>query len=303
MCPRLDQTLNSESVRKDTCLDSSYRAMVCKPEWYVYVLASLSLILAAAAAVYSFYEPIVLILALLLGSAGIPVAFFTRSRYVIDDEKILYKNPLGRITQIFWRDVRSVYYNSAKSKMLVRSTQSIIPVYMGFNGFYRMLDIINDRCRHAFTADSVLDTTAAKTKDFNIADGTAVFKFQTTLTVFSVMFSLISIGVMILLAVLPAPKHISWIQVIFLMLFILAPIIFLFHNLAVKLIIKSEYIVKRSLFGAKIIRWSEMKSVIFSVENIKLTGDGKSIKITRNFSGYEVIQGLVEKYIQEEKHG
>lgn len=236
-----------------------------------------------------------IILFLLLGAIGTPLLLIGLFAAIyLDNEKIVYRNPIGIRKTIYWKDVKSVYFTSFGNEMKICSDDVTILPNTFYKGAEYLDEIIRTLIPEAFDKDSIL--AIRKTKEFSNKDGIIVFRIRKWLAGIAIFFMLFFWVPMIAAFILDdSPLSISFIWLA--LLWNVPLILIIIYTFRTRLYFGNNEITLKNCFGRiKSFQWNEIEAVNRdNIDCIKLYSNNRRLKISGNFAGY----GLIHKLISE----
>ena len=227
--------------------------------------------------------------------------YYLFARIYINDEKIIYRNPLGRRREIAWKDLDTVVSIGDFGDIMLYGGGAALRLYPYFSGFGVVQKLLHQYRPTAFDPGYAFTHVVEFRRD-----GTSGYTFRWIKSFRIPGLAFILFGFAFLL--LPNRMFVSEFGSQFMGKFMITlifvvcglPLVLLYVN--VRLYIDDEMIEYRNIFGgAKQVRWEDVSS--YRIEKsgfyrrcIRIFyGDKKKITISDGFVGHDLIKHLVQE--------
>lgn len=237
-----------------------------------------------------------LILGAMIGLLSLPLFLsYIVSKVYIDNEKITLRNPLGIKKSILWDDLKVVYTASNMGDIRVCSEKKEILIYSYFKGSYLIEALIDKFCPESFRLSSLLGS-AVIPRSYRKKNGALVFRTNKVIAGVGVLFLLFALFIIIY------PLNYSMTDKLAISAFFGVPGLILFlYSFVRRVCIDPGRIEYRNMVGLKKdICWADVEDRgTFKNNDIvyfKVCSREKTIKISKTFSGYELIKEIIFHY-------
>ncbi len=240
-----------------------------------------------------------LLMMAIIGPLFVPFfLYYLFARIYISDEKIVYRNPLGRRREIAWKDLSAVVKLGVIGDIMLYGGGQSIRLYPYFAGF----SVIQEKLRHyrpeAFNPDYALSHAEEYRQSENRG---RTFRWGRSFMIIGLVIMLYGFAFLLLPNRMFVPAMGSQFMGKFMiaLIFIVCglPFFLLFVNM--RLYIDNDMIVYVNLLGiAKQVRWEDVTSYR-NIENVRnkyiiiFYGNKKRITISNGFCDYNIIKHIV----------
>lgn len=235
-----------------------------------------------------------------IGSLTLPLLLiWLVARVYTDSEGITCRNALGFQKTIPWDEIKAAYTASNMGDIKVCGETSEITIYTYFKESDIIEDVVRKHCPEAFRIDSWIDSPVVP-KGYRKKNGPLVFGLRKFLApIFFVSLAVLAAGVFNSDSSIPAvlvPLFLG-----FIILLILINICVLLNCVVLRIALDSKSVQFRNFIGMKKrILWKDIESCEAYTEGgtdyIKLCSRVETIKISQNFSGWQLIGKIINRY-------
>jgi hypothetical protein len=241
-----------------------------------------------------------LLMIAIIGLLFIPFfLYYLFARLYINDEKIAYRNPLGKRREIVWEDLNAAIRLGSIGDILLLGNRKAIRLYPYFSGFSVIKEKLHQYRPEAFDSEYM----RAHAKEFQQPGSNGhSFRWNSAYRMVGLIIMLFGFAFLLLPNRMFGPAYDSQFigKLMIALIFIICGLSFFLMYANMSLYIDDEIIVYKNVLGiTKQVFWKEVSSFrIFEkgVYNHYIRiyyGDKKKITISNGFCGYEIIKHII----------
>jgi len=232
---------------------------------------------------------------------GVPlVLLYLVARVYLDEDKLVYRNPIGIKRTILWKDVTEIYSSPRNNGIVVCTGKRKLKLGDHFKGCYVIEEVIKEKCWSTFNEVSY---EKSGYQHFIREDGSVVLKGRKLYAVIGGAMLLVAVGCLFLPVEGPPSA-----KALLVALFAIPGILVLLCSFTLRLSMDTEKIAYRNLIGiTRAIRWQDLKSVRSEAIGRKactiFTGkNGQKIRLSPGYlDGYDHIGKFVRQFNPKKK--